>query len=87
MVAIERDHIEVAAGCCNHVGVRLIAEPGANHEMIGVGSLDRRDAQLEILLGDNRNKGIAIGGKCRAGRVGEVGFGLKRVVRGRQAAF
>ena len=49
--------------------------------MIGVGSPDGRDAQIEILLGDNRNKGIAIGEKCRAGGIGEVSLGLKRVVQ------
>ncbi len=49
--------------------------------MIGVGSPDGRDAQFEIGLGDNRDKGIAIREKCRAGGIGEVGFGLKRVVQ------
>ena len=81
VVTIERDHIEVAAGGGNHIWMRLIAEPGADHEMIGVGSLDGRDAQLEILFGDNRDKGIAIREKCRARGIGEVGFGLKRVVQ------
>ena len=36
--------------------------------MVGVDSLDGRDAQSEILLGYDRNKGIAIGGNAaRAG--------------------
>ena len=61
--------------------MRLVAEPGTNHEMIGVSSLDGRDGQFEILVGDNCNKGIAIRKKCRAGRIGEISLGLKRVVR------
>ena len=61
--------------------MRLIAEPGTDHEMIGVGSLDRRDAQFEISVGDDGNKGIAIRRKCRAGGIGEIGLGLKRVVQ------
>src|ERR1700757_1346202 len=61
--------------------MRLVTEPGTNHEMIGISSLDGRDGQLEILVGDNCNKGIAIRKKCRAGRIGEISLGLKRVVR------
>ena len=46
--------------------MRLIAEAGADHEMIGIGGLDGGDADVEISLGDHGSKGVAIGGKCRA---------------------
>jgi len=61
--------------------MRLIPEPGTDHEMVGVGSPDGRDAQLEILFGDNRHKGIAIREKCRARGIGEVSLGLERVAQ------
>ena len=49
--------------------------------MIGVGGLDGGDAQIEIVIGDHRNKGIAIRAKRRAERIGQVGPGLERVVQ------
>ncbi|OIQ67568.1 hypothetical protein GALL_508520 [mine drainage metagenome] len=61
--------------------MRLVPEPGADHEMIGVGSLDGRDAQIEILFGDNRNKGIAIRQKCLARGISVICFGLNRVAQ------